>query len=105
MDGLVSLLREDALLRMPPQRTVLGGLQIARFFRDTVAQGNLARIKHTATWANGRPAVTISREGPDGRLVPHGISVLEIEDGRIVGIEAFVGPALVSRFSASRLEG
>jgi RNA polymerase sigma-70 factor, ECF subfamily len=102
MDGLVSLLREDAILRMPPQRRVLGGLQIARFFRDTVAHGNLARIKHTAIWVNGRPAVTIGREGPDGRVVPHGISVLEIEDNRIVGIEAFPDSALVSRFSGGR---
>jgi hypothetical protein len=46
--------------------------------------------------------VTIGREGPDGRVVPHGISVLEIEDNRIVGIEAFPDSALVSRFSGGR---
>ena len=98
MDGLVSLLREDAMLRMPPQPSMLGGLQIAHFFRDTVAHGDLTRIKHTATWANGRPAVTINVEGPDGRLIPHGISVLDIEDGQIVGIDAFLKPTLVSQF-------
>lgn len=98
MDGLVSLLREDALLRMPPQPSLLGGLQIAEFFRDTVAHGDLSRIKHTATWANGRPAVTINLETPDGRLIPHGISVLEIEAGQIVGIDAFIKATLVTRF-------
>lgn len=97
-EPLVSLLREDAMLRMPPQPSMLGGLQIARFFRDAVAHGDLTRIKHTATWANGRPAVTIDVETPDGQLVPHGISVLDIEDGRIVAIDAFVKPALLSRF-------
>src|SRR5581483_10937616 len=97
MDGLVSLLREDALLRMPPQPSLLGGLQIAEFFRDVVAHGDLSRIKHTATWANGRPAVTINLEARDGRLVPHGISVLRIEGGRIVGIDAFIKPALLAR--------
>jgi RNA polymerase sigma-70 factor (ECF subfamily) len=100
MDGLVSLLREDALLRMPPQPSLLGGLQIAQFFRDVVAHGNLSRIRHAATWANGRPAVTINVETPDGRLVPHGISVLEIEAGQIVGIDAFIKPALLARFAA-----
>ncbi|MGN6871840.1 MAG: RNA polymerase subunit sigma-70 [Solirubrobacteraceae bacterium] len=98
MDGLVSLLREDALLRMPPQPSMLGGLQIAQFFRDVVAHGDLTRIKHTATWANGRPAVTINVETAEGELTPHGISVLEIEGGRIVGIDAFIKPALVTRF-------
>src|SRR6516162_7175583 len=41
MDGLVALLREDATLRMPPQPTLSGGLQIARFFLETVAEGDL----------------------------------------------------------------
>jgi len=98
MDGLVSLLREDAMLRMPPQPSVLGGLEIARFFHDAVAQGDLTRIRHTATRANGRPAVTIHVQTADGRLIPHGVSVLEIEDGKIVGIDAFLNPALLARF-------
>jgi RNA polymerase sigma-70 factor, ECF subfamily len=99
MDGLVSLLQEDAMLRMPPQPSMLGGLQIARFFRDAVAHGDLSRIKHTATWSNGRPAVTINLETADGRLIPHGISVLRIEAGRISGIDAFLKPALLARFA------
>jgi RNA polymerase sigma-70 factor, ECF subfamily len=98
MDGLVSLLREDAALRMPPQRALLGGLEIARFFRDAVGHGDLRRIKHTATWANGRPAVTINLVGADGELIPHGIAVLDVQDGRIVGVDAFIEPALLSRF-------
>jgi RNA polymerase sigma-70 factor (ECF subfamily) len=98
MDGLVALLREDALLRMPPQRSLVGGLQIARFFLETVAQGDLTRIRHRPTWANGRPAVTIEVRAADGTWIPHGISVLEIEEGQIVGIDAFLDPALLPRF-------
>src|SRR3954466_3993489 len=98
MDGLVRLLRADALLKMPPQPDLLGGLEIARFFHDTVARGDLSRIRHTATWANGRPAVTIQLEGEDGRLIPHGISVLEVRDGQIGVIAAFLNPGLVARF-------
>lgn len=101
VDGLVSLLREDATLRMPPQATLVGGPEIAGFFHETVAAGDLTRIRHRPTWANGRPAVTIEMRAEDGAWVPHGISVLEVEDGRIAGIDAFLDPALVPRFGVS----
>jgi RNA polymerase sigma-70 factor (ECF subfamily) len=98
MDALVALLREDATLRMPPQATLVGGREIARFFHDTVARGELARIRHRPTWANGRPAVTIEVRAEDGAWVPHGVSVLEVEGDLIVGIDAFLDPALLPRF-------
>ena len=98
MDGLVALLREDATLRMPPQPTVTGGLQIARFLLETIAQGDLARIRHTPTWANGRPAFTVQLRGEDGTWIPHGVGVLEIEERQITGIDAFLDPGLVPRF-------
>jgi RNA polymerase sigma-70 factor (ECF subfamily) len=68
MDGPVALLREDAMLRMPPQPSLRGGLQVARFHLETVAQGDLTRIRHRPTWANGRPAVTIEVRADDGTL-------------------------------------
>jgi RNA polymerase sigma-70 factor (ECF subfamily) len=98
VDALVSLLREDATLRMPPQPSVIGAAQIARFFRETAAGGDLSQMRLTPTWANGRPAVAIHRRTEDRRLIPHGISVLEIEGGQIVAIEAFIDPALLPRF-------
>ena len=100
MDGLVALLREDATLRMPPQPSLDGGAQIAQFFLETVTGGDLTRIRHRPTWANGRPAVTIELRAQDGTWIPHGISVLEIEHGQIAGIDAFLDPALVPRFAA-----
>jgi RNA polymerase sigma-70 factor, ECF subfamily len=101
MDGLVALLREDATLRMPPQPALAGGLRIARFFHDSVARGDLRRIRHQPTWANGRPAVTIEVRAQDGSWTPHGVSVLEVEEGQIVGIDAFLDPALLPRFGIS----
>ena len=98
MDGLVALLREDATLRMPPRPSLSGGLRIARFFLETVAQGDLTRIRHRPTWANGRPAVTIELRAEDGTWIPHGISVLEIEQGHVAAIDAFLDPALLPRF-------
>ncbi len=98
MAGLVALLREDATLRMPPQPSLRGGLEIARFFLETVAQGDLTRIRHRSTWANGRPAVTAEVRAEDGTWLPQGISVLEVEEGQVVGIDAFLDPALLPRF-------
>jgi RNA polymerase sigma-70 factor, ECF subfamily len=98
MGGLVALLREDATLRMPPQPSLSGGLPIARFFLETVAEGDLTRIRHRPTGANGRPAVTIEVRAADGTWVPHGISVLNIEAGQITGIDAFLDPTLLPRF-------
>jgi RNA polymerase sigma-70 factor (ECF subfamily) len=97
IDGLVALLREDATLRMPPT-SLSGGLQIATFFLATVAQGDLTRIRHRATWANGRPSVTIELRAEDGTWIPHGIAVLEIEGRQIAGIDAFLDPTLLPRF-------
>src|SRR5205807_4838795 len=59
VDGLVALLREDAVLRMPPQPSVSGAAAIASFFRDTAARGDLSRMLLTPTRANGRPAVVV----------------------------------------------
>src|SRR4051794_32977033 len=100
MDGLVALLREDATLRMPPQPSLSGGLGIAHFFLETVAQGDLTRIRHRPTRANGRPAVTIEARADDGTWIPHGIAVLEIEAGQIAGIDAFLDPELAARFGS-----
>jgi len=98
VDGLVALLREDAVMRMPPQPSAIGALQIARFFREVAGGGTLSRFRLTPTRANGRPAVAIYHDDEDRGWVPHGISVLQIEDGRIVGIDSFIKPALLPRF-------
>jgi RNA polymerase sigma-70 factor (ECF subfamily) len=98
MDRLVALLHQDATLRMPPEPSLSGAVQVARFFRERVGRGDLRRIRLTATWANGRPATAIHLRGQDGRWIPHGLSVLEMERGRIVAIDAFRDPSLPSRF-------
>jgi ketosteroid isomerase-like protein len=53
--------------------------------------------------ANGRPAVTIYMRSATGELVPHGISVLVVEGGKIVAIEAFIDAALAERFESAAL--
>ncbi len=98
VEGLVELLREDALLRMPPQPSVIGGPAVARFFRESAAGGDLRRMRLTPTSANGRPAVVVQRRHDDGRLIPHGVLVLEVADGAVAGIEAFIDPSLLPHF-------
>ncbi|HUA48822.1 MAG TPA: sigma-70 family RNA polymerase sigma factor [Solirubrobacteraceae bacterium] len=98
IDGLVSLLREEATMRMPPQRSLTGAVEIARFLREVAAGGDLRRMKLTPIRANGRPAVAIHRLTEDRGLIAHGISVLQIEGGQIVAIDSFIDPALLPRF-------
>jgi RNA polymerase sigma-70 factor (ECF subfamily) len=98
VDGLVALLREDAVLRMPPQPSVRGAAAIARFFRETAAGGDLAGMTLTSTSANGRPAVAAHRRTAAGGLLPHGILVLEVIGERIAGIDAFIDPSLLPVF-------
>src|SRR3954452_23222914 len=98
VDGLVALLREDAVLRMPPQPSVIGARAIARFFRETAPRGDLSRMRLTPTRANGRHAVVVQRVAADGGVSPHGILVLEISGEAIVGIDAFINSELLPRF-------
>jgi RNA polymerase sigma-70 factor (ECF subfamily) len=97
-DGLVGLLRDDAVLRMPPRRSVVGALAIAMFLRDAAAHGDFANIQLTATRANGRGAVVARRIVEDGSLLPHGILVLEVSGGRIAGFDAFIGAGFLPVF-------
>ena len=105
VDGLVALVREDAVLRMPPRAAVRGVAAIARFFRETAAGGDLRAITLAPTRANGRPAVAMHRRSAAGALEPHGILVLEMLGESIVGFDAFTDPALVPLFTTGRPSG
>lgn len=97
IDDLVGLLREDAEIRMP-DRELMGAREIGVFLRDVAARGDLRTLRLTPTWANGRPAVVIHRIAGDGTLLPHGIQVIEIADGRIAGFDAFIDPKFLPVF-------
>lgn len=87
------------MLRMPPRPAVTGAREIGLFFRDVACGGDIARIRLSATSANGRPAVAMQRRTDDGALIPHGVMTFEIENEMIVGLDAFIEAALVSLFS------
>jgi RNA polymerase sigma-70 factor (ECF subfamily) len=92
IDGLVALLREDAVLSMPPERAVVGAAAIGAFW-TTVSCGIGSRLRLRPARANGRPAVAFWNE--DG--TPHRLLVFEtVRDGAIVSMCAYAEPDLAA---------
>jgi RNA polymerase sigma-70 factor, ECF subfamily len=104
IDGLVALMQEDAVLRMPPQRALLGAAEIGRFFagETPLLSCGIARIVAEPARANGRPALVMRRREADGTLSAHGLLVLRVEAGVVAGLEAFIGEDVVRRFERDR---
>jgi RNA polymerase sigma-70 factor (ECF subfamily) len=98
VDGLVALLREDAVLRMPPEPSVYGRVAIGRFFRDVCGEGGMTRIRALPARANGRPVVVLHQRDAAGDLEPHAILVLEVDGDAIAGFDAYRDPALFAFF-------
>jgi hypothetical protein len=73
-------------------------MSVALFLLGEAAHGDLRRMRFTATRANGRPAVIAHQRTDGGTLVPHGVKVLEVTDGRIAGYDAFIAPRYVAMF-------
>jgi RNA polymerase sigma-70 factor (ECF subfamily) len=93
VDALVALLREDAAMTMPPQRTLVGRREIGDFFRGRGDGCSAFGVDVVPTWANRRPALVTYLRG-----APHGLMILDVEDGLIARIDVFVDPALPARF-------
>ncbi|WP_027005028.1 RNA polymerase subunit sigma-70 [Conexibacter woesei] len=73
IDALVALLRDDAVLSMPPQRALHGAAAIREFWLSyTCSLGQPTALKALPAWSNGAPAVAFFR--PDG--TPHVLLVL-----------------------------
>ena len=89
IDGLVELLREDAVLAMPPEPMWFSGREaVGEFFATVPAGGDLTRIKLVPTRANLRPAVAAYFDGQ-----AYGIMVFELAAGRISEIVGFADAA------------
>src|SRR4051812_18295229 len=93
IDGLVALLREDAVMRMPPQRTIVGDVPIVQFWDFGCRLGlEIGNVAVTPVSANGRPGVVMHEIAADGERRPHGVLLFEVApDGRtIAGVDAFI---------------
>ena len=90
MDSLTSLLHEDATMSMPPLPLWLQGPDEIRAWH--LGKGSECRgSRLVPTVANGTPAFGQYRpSGPGGRHEPWALQVIEIHDGKIVGLNAFL---------------
>lgn len=100
IDGLVAVLKEDAVLTMPPQPVLYRGrAAIGEFFATIPAGGALDQIRLVPTRANGQPALAAYGGYPDEpRLLPYGIMVLTLDGDEIAAITGFADPALFPLF-------
>ncbi len=98
---LVSLLHEDATLAMPPLSEWLQGpADIGAAIRAMVLTPDAAGLfRLVRTEANGLPALaTYARSPETGELQARSIHVIEIRDGRIAAMMAFLNPSLFGPF-------
>jgi RNA polymerase sigma-70 factor (ECF subfamily) len=93
MDSLVALLHEDATLSMPPYALWMRGHDNIRGWM--LGSGKDCRgSRLVPTMANGTPAFGQYRpSGPGGRHEPWALQVIEVRDGRIVALNAFLDTA------------
>jgi RNA polymerase sigma-70 factor (TIGR02960 family) len=98
--ALVSLLREDVLLTMPPFPAAYRGRDaIGQFLHTVPAGGHLDQITLIPTRANLQPAVAAYVRDPDGAdSAAYGIMVLTVAGDRIIEITGFADPALFPAF-------
>jgi RNA polymerase sigma-70 factor (ECF subfamily) len=98
--ALLSLLREDAVMTMPPDPAVfLGSRAIVDFFATVPAGGALDRIPLLPTRANWQPAVAAYALNPDaGVHRPYGIMVLSLDGDSIAEITGCTDPGVFEAF-------
>ena len=95
--GLVRLLRDDAVVSMPPALTIVGAEAIGGFLAASVFAGRQVQLQ--TVQANGVPAFVI-RSGADVEtLEPYAVLALALDaDGRITRMSVHAEPRLVVRF-------
>ena len=95
IDGLVALLTDRAAMTMPPERMrVTGSQAIGQFFASVPLEGRLDQIRLLPTRANRQPALAAYARTEEGRQLPYGLMVLELDGDRISAIFGFPDPWL-----------
>jgi RNA polymerase sigma-70 factor (ECF subfamily) len=106
VDGLVALLKEDAVLAMPPSpswyrgRSAIGDFAAATIFADEgMFTGSASgRWRLVRTNANRSPAFALYQRARQGEYLPFGIIVLDIEMGALNQLISFLDPILPTDF-------
>jgi RNA polymerase sigma-70 factor (ECF subfamily) len=102
--GLLALLRDDAVLTMPPKPTVIGARPIVDFLAASIF--TIAPMRLFETHANGSPAFAAYFQAPIGRLSLFALLVIASDSHRITHLHAFADPRVLARFDlAAELAG
>ena len=89
VDALVSMLRDDAVLSMPPYTLWLRGPEAVRAWLE--GRGSICRgSRLVPVEASGSPAFGQYHPGPDGSYLPWALVVLECGDGEITAWNSFL---------------
>jgi RNA polymerase sigma-70 factor (ECF subfamily) len=95
--SLVTLVREDVIMSMPPYDFWLTGPEeMSKWFLGPGCGCRGSRL--VATEANGCAAFGAYRVDPDGGHAPFAIQVIEVAGGRIIGHHNFVDTSLFPAF-------
>ncbi len=100
IDGLVSLLREDATLSMPPLPTWYAGREaIVAAAQEMIFAGDArGRWFMQPIRANRQPACAVYQRDEAGVYHAFGISVLTVDQDQVADIITFLDPALFQHF-------
>jgi RNA polymerase sigma-70 factor (TIGR02960 family) len=99
--ALVALLRDDAVLTMPPMPTVTGARTIGDFLARLIF--SIAPMRLVETHANGSPAFAAYRQEPTGnRFLVFALLVIAIDGHQITHIAAFSDPRALARFDLAQ---
>jgi RNA polymerase sigma-70 factor, ECF subfamily len=96
--ALAELLRDDAVIEMPPTPTWFAGRDQVTLFLRTHVLREPGRMRMMPIAANGQPAAAEYMRGDDGVYRAFGIHVLGIAGTRISRICAFLDPSLFPVF-------
>jgi RNA polymerase sigma-70 factor (TIGR02960 family) len=95
--ALVALLREDAVLAMPPKPTVIGSEPIGSFLAKSIF--SMGPVRLSASTVNGAPAFALYVQQPEaGRFALFALLVIASDGQQITRIDAFADPRVVARF-------
>ena len=106
VNGLVALLRKDAILSMPPSPSWYAGRENIGLFAGNTVFANegmfpgiaVGRWKLLPVQANGGPAAAVYQLMENGEHHPFGVHVLTFEKGQISKASCFIDPSLADRF-------
>jgi RNA polymerase sigma-70 factor (ECF subfamily) len=98
IDGIVALLKQDAIWEMPPFVGWYQGAENIGRLIDIQCPGQRHDMRMLATSANGQPAYGLYMRQPTGEFTPYHLQVLTITDGAVSHVGAFFDVDLFETF-------